>query len=156
MYDAATDPNDKAEIVATLASYHTWSNAHGLPLSSFMAMPATYVPSLDDPHTGTSSTIYQLCSRLDFPMLDWYPARTFSESCNASIPEADVWGATDLIPTDVSSNHYYAYNNRDELWSLTHDASSNSSTFKVYEVTGEEQMGIPGFNEVFSSQPGIS
>ena len=155
VYDAAYQQG-KDDIVATLASYHTWSNNHGLPLSSFMAMPATYVPSLADPHSGTGSTIYQLCSRLDFPMLDWYPARTFAETGNASVPQADMWGATDLIPTDVSSNHYYAYNNRDELWSLTHDESSSSTTFRVYEVTGEEQIGIPGFNQIFSSQPGVS
>ncbi|OPX29886.1 MAG: hypothetical protein B1H09_05790 [Gemmatimonadaceae bacterium 4484_173] len=155
VYDAASAAN-RLLIINQLTNLHTWSNNLGLPLSSFMAMPAAYVPSLDDPHTETSSTIYQLCSRLDFPMLDWYPARTFSESCNTSIPEADVWGATDLIPTDISSNHYYAYNNRDELWSLDNDVSSGNTTFRVYEVTGEEQMGIPGFTQVFTYQPGLS
>jgi hypothetical protein len=154
VYDA--NPADRIAIVDSLAAYHTWSNNLGLPLSSFMAMPAAYVPSLVEPHIETSSTIYQLCSYLDFPMLDWYPARTFSESCDTSIPEADIWGATDLIPTDISSNHYYAYNNRDELWSLDNDVSSGNTTFRVYEVTGEEQMGIPGFTQVFTFQPGLS
>ncbi len=155
VYDVANSTN-KGYIVDSLAYYHTWTNDRGLPLSSFMAMPAAYVPSLVDPYADEDLTIYQLCSYLDFPMLDWYPARTFSDTGNASIPEADVWGATDLIPTDISSNHYYAYNNRDELWSLNHNESSGSTTFRVYEVTGEEQMGIPGFTQVFTSQPGLS
>ncbi|MCD4707261.1 MAG: hypothetical protein K8S62_05940, partial [Candidatus Sabulitectum sp.] len=153
VYDAA-DQTNQGYIEDTLSNYHTWSNNLGLPLSSFMAMPAGHVPSLAAPYANTDSTIYQLCSHLDFPMLDWYPCRTYSHSPSTGIPQADIWGATDLIPTDVSSNHYYAYNTRDELWSLKHESSG--TTFRVYEVTGEEQMGMPGFTQIYSSQPGIS
>ena len=154
LYDAK--PSQQGDIVTALSSFHTWSNGLGLPLSSFMAKPAVYVPSLANPNTGQDSTIYQLCSHLDFPMLDWYPCKTYTKSPSTSIPQADIWGATDLIPTDASSNHYYAYNTRDELWSLDHDESSGNTTFRVYEVTGEEQMGMPGFSQVFSMQPGVS
>lgn len=154
VYDAT--PGQQGDIISELSNFHAWSNNLDLPLSSFMAMPAAFVPSLDAPHIGTDATIYQLCSHLDFPMLDWYPARTFSGTCNSTVPEADVWGATDLIPTDVSNSHYYAYNTRDELWSLDHDVSSGNTTFRVYEVTGEEQIGVPGFTQIFTSQPGLS
>ncbi|MCK5786812.1 MAG: T9SS type A sorting domain-containing protein [Candidatus Sabulitectum sp.] len=155
VYDAA-DQTNQGHILDSLSYYHTWSNNLGLPLSSFMAMPAAYVPSLVDPHDDTESTIYQLCSRLDFPMLDWYPCRTYNESADILAPEADIWGATDLFPTDISSNHYNAYNTRDELWSLTHDESSGNTTFRVYEITGEEQMGMPGFSQIYFSQPSLA
>jgi hypothetical protein len=155
LYDASGS-NDRNKITARLSSFHTWSNSLGLPLSSFMAKPAVYVPYLANPNTGQDSTICKLCSHLDFPILDWYPCKTFTKSCTASVPEADVLGATDLIPTDASSNHYYAYNTRDELWSIDNDEFSRKTTFRVYKVTGEEQMGTPGFTQVYSRQSGVS
>ena len=62
VYDAAATAEIKEDIVDSLASYHTWSNNRGLPLSSFMAMPAAYVPSLVDPYAHVDSTIYQICT----------------------------------------------------------------------------------------------
>jgi hypothetical protein len=60
------------------------------------------------------------------------------------------------MPTLATSNHYYAYNNRDELWSIDHNETTDNTSFIVYEVTGEEEYGVPGFSQVFSSQPGLS
>jgi len=153
-----SDPQQQDNIINALTSYHSWSNNLGYPFGSFLAKPAKYVPSLAEPNSGTSSssTIYQICSHLDFPMLDWYPCRTYSETAEVYVPQADIWGATDLIPTSTASNHYYAYNNRDELWSIDHNETSGSTSFIVYEVTDEEEYGYPGFSQVFSSQPGLS
>ena len=153
-----SSPEDRVDIVNALTSYHSWSNNLGYPFGSFLAKPAKYVPSLAGPNSGTypNSTIYQICSHLDFPMLDWYPCRTYDDWANVFVPQADIWGATDLIPTSTASNHYYAYNNRDELWSIDHNETSGSTSFIVYEVTDEEEYGYPGFSQVFSSQPGLS
>jgi len=146
----------QGNIVNILTSYHSWSNNLGYPFGCFLAKPAQDVPSLNNPHTGIGSTIYQICSHLDFPMLDWYPCINYDEASEASVPQADIWGATDLMPTLAASNHYYAYNNRDELWSIDHNETTGNTSFIVYEVTDEEEYGEPGFSQVFSSQPGLS
>jgi hypothetical protein len=148
-YDYPHDPNDPADILIALEDYHDWSNDLGVsyPFGCFMAKPAMYVPTLLDPNIGTgtlNNTIEDLCDRQDFPMLDWYPCRTWGgTNSGISITSADVWGATDLLPTSNASNFYDAYCTRDEVWTIDRDASASPAvtTFKVYEVTDEGQMG---------------
>ena len=115
-----------------------------------MSKPAKYVPSLVNPHTATSTsedyhTTYQLCNRLDFPMLDWYPCRTWEDNSNISFSGYSIWGATDLIPAGTSSSYYNAYMSRDELWAVENQVGP--AVFHVFEVTGETQFGSPNLVE---------
>ncbi len=159
-YDASSSQLQESIRVA-LSDFHNWSNEEidpgGLsyPFGCFMAKPAIYLPNLELPHIyqdpAFNSTVFQLCKRQDFPMLDWYPCKTFPRSVTeSSIQSADIHGATDLLPTPASSDHYRAYNTRDELWTIDYDESAQETVFHVYEVTGEGQMGSTDFLDVWS------
>lgn len=148
---------ERATIISRLSGHRLWcNNMLSLPCGSFMAKPAKEVPSLENPHvnqTGYFSTTYQLCSNIDFPVLDWYPCMTHDESSEVILDRSDIWGVTDLCPTPASNNYYHVYNTRDELWGITYDEVSGSTTFNIYEVTGEGQMGAIGFQPVWTPEP---
>jgi hypothetical protein len=156
-YDSSS--GSQQAIRDSLEAYHDWSNneidPNGIsyPLGCFMAKPALSVPSLYNPHVYTSgsySTVYQLCNRQDYPMLDWYPCRTFEGSpAEIYLSSAEVWGATDLRSSG-DYNYYQAYCTRDELWSVDYDAVHDETTFHVYKVSGEGQVGSVDFDEAWS------
>jgi hypothetical protein len=152
-YDSADNQDSLNLIMSRLEDCHDWSNEEidqqlSYPFGCFMAKPALYVPSLYSPHVdtiGDYSTVYQLCDRQDYPMLDWYPCRTFEAThSDVFLPSAEVWGATDLRPSG-EYNYYQAYCTRDELWSVDYDAVNDETTFHVYKVGGEGQVGPISF-----------
>lgn len=141
-----------------LAQFHGWSNSPPVrrPFGSFMAKPALNVPTLANPHSDLSTdsphhTTYQLCSLLDFPMLDWYPCRAWEENCNIPFHRYDLWGATDLLPAPASSSFYHAYTDRDELWAVD-GLGSSRPVFHVFTVEDEDRIGVPRLVEDMGSR----
>lgn len=141
-----------------LAMFHSWSNSPPVrrPFGSFMAKPAFHVPTLASPHTDLSTdsryhTTYQLCALLDFPMLDWYPCRSWEENCTLPFHRYDLWGATDLLPAPASSGFYHAYTSRDELWAVD-GLGTSSPVFRIFTVEDEDRIGVPRLAEDMDSR----
>lgn len=158
-YDKLPPESDMRDtLMSRLALFHSWSNTPPvrMPFGSFMAKPAFHVPTLAGAHIGLSTdarhhTTYQLCSHLDFPMLDWYPCRVWEEHCILPFHRYDLWGATDLIPAPAYSGFYNAYATRDELWAVDGPGTS-SPVFRVFTVEDGDRFGTPRLVEYMDSR----
>ncbi|MCK5115228.1 MAG: T9SS type A sorting domain-containing protein [Candidatus Aegiribacteria sp.] len=120
----------------------------GIPFGTFLAAPASSIPSLVDPYLSTiygtlAATTFNFWSNIDYGMFDWYPSLVWSNESNFTTDQVAMRGVCDLIQSE--GNYYSAYTTRDEVWSITREQSAASNgditVFRISNVMGEDAIG---------------